>query len=299
MNMIRTAYVLIGLLALTVSCKNSEKETPSGLKFNVVKEGDGVLPKKDEIVVFQFVMKDSKDSVWSSTYERGMPGVLMIGDSTKEKIASEDGMEQMFRMLSKGDSATVVMPITKLFKDVFKQPIPETIDSALTISYLIKVDEIMNREKFQDFQTNLMENKRKMQVTKDEGLITKYLTEKNITAQKDSSGLHYVLHTNNGKAKPSVDNCVVVNYKGSLLQEGRIFDQNDNFSFPLANVIEGWKLGIPLLGVGDSATIYIPSYMAYGPQGVPGAIPPDAVLIFDVKLVSFASGYDQQSKSCK
>ena len=159
MNMIRTAYVLIGLLALTVSCKNSEKETPSGLKFKVVKEGNGVLPKKDEIVVFQFVMKDSKDSVWSSTYDRGMPGVLMIADSAQLK--SEDGMEQMFRMLSKGDSATVQMPITKLFKEVFKQPIPAEIDSTLNISYLIKVDEIMSKDSFQTFQAELMESKQK------------------------------------------------------------------------------------------------------------------------------------------
>lgn len=297
MNMIRTAYVLIGLLALTVSCKNSAKETPSGMKFNVVKEGNGVLPKKDEIVVFQFVMKDSKDSVWSSTYERGMPGVLMIGDSAKLK--TEDGMEQMFRMLSKGDSATVEMPITKLFKDVFKQPIPAEIDSTLNISYLIKVDEIMSQENFRNFQAELMQNKQKKQVTKDEEAITKYIAEKNIKTTKDSSGLHYVLHSQNGKQKPTPENCVVVNYKGALLQDGKVFDQNSNFSFPLSNVIEGWRVGIPLLGIGDSATIYIPSYMAYGPQGVPGAIPPDAVLIFDVKLLSISSGFDPQTRSCK
>jgi FKBP-type peptidyl-prolyl cis-trans isomerase FkpA len=297
MNMMRTAYVLIGLLTLCVACKNSEKETPSGLKFNVVKDGNGVLPKKDEIVVFQFVMKDSKDSVWSSTYERGMPGVLMIGDSAQLK--NEDGMEQMFRLLSKGDSATVVMPITKLFKEVFKQPIPPKVDSTLTISYLIKVDDIMDKEKFRDYQTNLMETKRKQQVSKDDDKITKYLSEKSIAAQRDSSGLHYVLHKNNGKAKPTGESCVVVDYKGALLEDGHVFDQNKNFSFPLSNVIEGWRVGIPLLGIGDSATIYIPSYMAYGPQGVPGAIPPDAVLIFDVKLLSFGSGYDQQTRSCK
>lgn len=296
--MIRTAYVLIGLLALTVSCKNSEeKETPSGLKFNVVKEGNGVLPKKDEIVVFQFVMRDSKDSVWSSTYERGMPGVLMIGDSAKLK--TEDGMEQMFRMLSKGDSATVNMPITKLFKDVFKQPIPAEIDSTLNISYLIKVDEIMSKDSFRTFQAALMENKQKKQVVKDEEAIVKYVTEKNIQTKKDSSGLHYVLHSNNGKQKPTTESCVVVDYKGALLPDEKVFDQNTNFSFPLNNVIEGWRVGIPLLGVGDSATIYIPSYMAYGPQGIPGAIPPDAILIFDVKLLSVSSEFDPQTRSCK
>ena len=208
-------------------------------------------------------------------------------------------MEQMFRMLSKGDSATVKMPITKLFKDVFKQPIPPDVDSTLDISYLIRVDEIMSKENFRDYQTQLMEARRKSQVAKDEELISKFLSEKNITTQKDSSGLHYVLHIEKGKEKPTPENCVVVDYKGSLLEDGKVFDQNTNFSFPLANVIEGWQVGIPLLGVGDSATIYIPSYMAYGPQGVPGAIPPNSILIFDVKLVGIGAGFDPQSKSCK
>jgi FKBP-type peptidyl-prolyl cis-trans isomerase FkpA len=297
MNMIRTAYALIGLLTLCVSCKNSEKETPSGLKFNIVDKGDGVLPKKEEIVVFQFIMKDSKDSVWSSTYERGMPGFLMINDSSE--IKNEDGMEQMFRMLSKGDSATVVMPITKLFRDVFKQPLPDQLDSTLSISYLIRIDEIMDKEKFREYQTNLMETKRKSQGKKDEEKITKYLAEKNVNAQRDTSGLHYVIHTKGGKQNPTTESCVVVNYRGSLLEDGREFDANSNLSFPLGGVIEGWRVGIPLLGIGDSATMYIPSSMAYGPQGVPGAIPPDAVLIFDVKLISIGQGYDQATRSCK
>jgi len=203
MNMIRTAYALIGLLTLCVSCKNSEKETPSGLKFNIVDKGDGVLPKKEEIVVFQFIMKDSKDSVWSSTYERGMPGFLIINDSSE--IKNEDGMEQMFRMLSKGDSVTVIMPIRKLFRDVFKQPLPDQLDSTLSISYLIRIDEIMDKEKFRAYQTNLMETKRKSQEIKDEEKIKKYLAEKNVNAQRDTSGLHYVMHTSGGKQKPTTE----------------------------------------------------------------------------------------------
>jgi FKBP-type peptidyl-prolyl cis-trans isomerase FkpA len=296
MKMIRIAYVLMGMLVLA-SCKNTEKETPSGMKFNIVKEGEGEVAKKDQIVVFQFVMKDSKDSVWSSTYERGMPGVIMVADSSQ--IANEDGMEQMFRMLKKGDSATVKMPITKLFKDVFKQPIPEKTDSTLDISYLIKVDEILSKEDFRSYQEKLMETKKKNQEVKDEDAIKKYLAEHNIQAQRDSSGLHYVLHTNKGGQKPTEESCVSVNYKGTILKDGRVFDQNNNLSFPLNGVIEGWRKGIPLMGVGDSVTLYIPSMMAYGPQGVPGAIPPDAILVFDVGLISMGKGYDQTTRSCK
>jgi FKBP-type peptidyl-prolyl cis-trans isomerase FkpA len=293
----RIAFVLIGLSILASSCKNSEKETPSGLKFKIVDEGDGKLPRKNDVVVFQFVMKDSKDSTWSSTYERGMPGVVLVNDSSQ--IKNEDGMEQMFRMLSKGDSAVVDMPITKLFKDVFKQPLPPDVDSTINIIYQIRVDEVMDRDSFEKFQVTLMENKRKSQGKKDDDLIVKYLSEKNIKAQRDTTGLHYVLHESKGAAKPTVDNCVEVSYRGTLLKDEKVFDQSPKLAFPLANVIDGWKKGIPLMGVGDSITLYIPSQLAYGPQGVPGAIPPDAILIFDVRLLSSAAGYDEATRSCK
>ena len=50
---------------------------------------------------------------------------------------------------------------------------------------------------------------------------------------------------------------------------------------------------------GDSATFYIPSKLAYGPQGYPGAIPPDAVLIFNVTLLDVKDEYDGSTRSCK
>lgn len=297
MNMNKITNVLIGLLILLVACKNSEKETPNGLKFKIVKEGNGVLPKKEEFVVFEFVMKDSKDSVWNSTFERGMPGILMIADSSQ--IAQEDGMEQMFRMLSKGDSAVVTMPITKLFRDLIKQPIPPNVDTTLNISYLVRIDNIIGKDSIQAFQTNLITKKSAAQKAKDEKLISEYLAKNNITAERDTTGLHYVLHTSKGGQKPTDENCVQVNYAGKFLDNGQIFDKNDGISFPLNGVIAGWRYGIPKLGIGDSATLYIPSGLAYGPQGIPGAMPPDAVLVFDVELLKIGSGYDDATRSCK
>ena len=78
-----------------------------------------------------------------------------------------------------------------------------------------------------------------------------------------------------------------------------MFDKSERISFPLNGVISGWKLGIPMLGKGDSATFFIPSKLAYGPQGYPGAIPPDAALIFKVTLLDIKSEYDQEARTCK
>ncbi|AYB30340.1 FKBP-type peptidyl-prolyl cis-trans isomerase [Chryseolinea soli] len=294
----RISIVLLGLTLLCVACsKQTEKVTPNGLKFSVIKAGTGILPKKEDILVFDYVLKDSKDSTWNSTHEDGMPSAVMIADSTA--LATENGMVQMFRMLSKGDSVVMTMPVAKFFKDVIGQPIPPKIDTTVSISYFIQVKDIMRMEAFREYQAKLMEEKKKTQPAKDAALIAKYLEKNNIKAEQDSSGLRYVLHSNGGGAKPSVENCVEVKYKGKLLKDGRVFDQAEKIAFPLGGVIEGWKLGIPKLGIGDSATFYIPSGLAYGPQGYPGAIPPDAILIFDVQLLQVAAQFDQATRSCK
>lgn len=297
MNMMRFTHVLIGMLLLCVACKNSEKETPSGMKFTVVKAGDGKLAKKGEIVVFDFVMKDSKDSVWKDSRADFFPGVVQIQDSTM--LASENGLVQMFRQLSKGDSVKVEMPITKFFKDMAKSPIPQEVDSTLLIGYYIHVREVMPEDSFRVFQERLMVKRRDTQKEKDKTDIKKYLADNKITAQEDTSGIYYVIHAAKGGKKPTPDNCVSVKYTGKFMKDGQIFDKNDNVAFPLNGVIQGWRLGIPMLGIGDSATFYIPSGLAYGPQGYPGAIPPDAILIFDVELLGMGASFDQVSRSCK
>lgn len=295
----RISNVLIGLtLLLCISCdKKIEKETPNGFKFTLVKAGDGVLPKKEDILVFDYLLKDSKDSIWNNTHMEGMPSAVMIQDSSA--IAGENGMVQMFRMLSKGDSVNVTLPVSKFFKDVVGAPIPNGLDSSMNISYCIQVKNIMKMDEFRTFQTEMMEKKRKSQVAKDASIITKYLADNNITAQQDTSGLMYVMHTSKGGSKPSVDNCVEVKYRGKFLKDGKVFDEAEKVSFPLNGVIPGWQLGIPMLGIGDSATFFIPSGLAYGPQGYPGAIPPDAILIFDVELLGFGGEFDQTTRTCK
>jgi FKBP-type peptidyl-prolyl cis-trans isomerase FkpA len=169
----------------------------------------------------------------------------------------------------------------------------------LQLSYCIQVRDIMNMADFKTFQTELMEKKKEQQVGRDATIINKYLAENNITAQQDTSGLRYVIHTSKGGSKPTVDNCVEVSYRGKFLKDGKIFDESEKLSFPLNGVIPGWQLGIPKLGIGDSATFYIPSGLAYGPAGYPGAIPRDAILIFDVELLGFGGEFDEVTRTCK
>jgi FKBP-type peptidyl-prolyl cis-trans isomerase FkpA len=294
--MIRILSALIGLTLICAACSPSEKETPNGFKYVVISSGDGVLPKKEQVIVFDYLLRDSKDSVWSETYSQGIPVAIPIADSAA--IAQEKGMFQMFRMLSKGDSVRVTLPLSKFYLEVAGRPAPLGVDSTLSLSYFLKVRDIMEMEAYREFQMGLLEKQRDNQNSKDAAIIEKYLGEKSIAAQKDSSGIMYVMHTSKGGPKPQVENCVEVSYKGALLSDGQVFDQQPKMTFPLSRVIEGWQLAIPMLGIGDSATFYIPSALAYGPQGAQGVIPPDAILIFDVTLLGFGSNFDPNTGSC-
>ncbi|HEY9008513.1 FKBP-type peptidyl-prolyl cis-trans isomerase [Ohtaekwangia sp.] len=299
MNMTKLANVMIGLLLLCAACKNSseEKATPNGFKFLVVKSGDGIKPKPGQLIIFDYVMKDSKDSVWMDTYDTGAPGVFPIQDSSA--LASEIGALQMFRMLSRTDSVTLTRPAKEFFKDVLGGPLPPQVDSTRAVTLTLHVVDIIEQQKYPEFMAKHTAKRKGYQKAKDAKLIEKYLAEKNIKTQQDTSGIHYIIHSSNGGKKPSATSCVEVSYEGKFLKDEKTFDKNNKMTFSLTQVIPGWKYSIPMLGVGDSATFYIPSHLAYGPQGYPGAIPPNSILIFDVKLFGTADTYDPETRSCK
>ncbi len=82
---------------------------------------------------------------------------------------------------------------------------------------------------------------------------------------------------------------VVAHYTGWLASNARVFDSSrkrgESASFSLKRVIKGWQEGIPGMKVGGIRRLYIPSNLGYGSQGMGRDIPPDADLIFEVKLV--------------
>lgn len=127
------------------------------------------------------------------------------------------------------------------------------------------------------------------QAENDDEVIRKYLADNNLTAEKHTSGMYYViLEPGTGdNALPS--SVVTVKYKGYFTDK-KVFDETKNDAvaqFPLSNLIEGWKIGVPLLKKGGKGIFLLPSKLGYGTSGSAGGVPANTVIIFDIELVSF------------
>lgn len=88
-------------------------------------------------------------------------------------------------------------------------------------------------------------------------------------------------------AHPTVANSVKIHYVGRFI-DGKEFDSSIARGapavFPLARLIQGWQIGVPLMGVGDTFEFAIPARLAYGLKGRPD-MPGNATLLFTVELL--------------
>jgi len=99
-----------------------------------------------------------------------------------------------------------------------------------------------------------------------------------------------VIAEGDGCTKPKKGQTVEVHYTGTL-PDGKKFDssrdrkQTFKFKIGMGEVIKGWDEGVAQMSVGEQAKLTCSPDYAYGAKGVPGVIPPNSTLIFDVELI--------------
>jgi len=107
------------------------------------------------------------------------------------------------------------------------------------------------------------------------------------------SGLQYKVLAAGDGAKPTVDDKVVCNYRGTSV-DGREFESSYKrqkpATFALRKVIQGWREALQLMPVGSRWQLFIPANLAYGARGSRGGIGPNQTLVFEVELLSIREG---------
>ncbi len=139
-----------------------------------------------------------------------------------------------------------------------------------------------SEETKRDGETFLAENKKK------EGVVTL------------PSGLQYKVYTMGTGRKPSSNDTVVANYRGTFI-DGKEFDSSYRaggpVTFPVNRVIKGWQEALPLMPVGSKWKLFVPPALGYGEVGQPPKIPGNAVLLFDLDLIGIEEPTNKVDKA--
>ena len=106
------------------------------------------------------------------------------------------------------------------------------------------------------------------------------------------SGVQYKIIKEGTGIRPTEEDMADVVYHGTLI-DGTVFDsakeRGDTATFPVGNVVEGFKEALTLMNEGSIWEVYIPAELGYG-ERPPQTIPPNSVLIFEINMVKVIKG---------
>jgi FKBP-type peptidyl-prolyl cis-trans isomerase FkpA len=262
------------------------KTTPAGMKYEILKDVAGVPGNIGEVVKFHIVIQNSEGTILQNSAQMSPePQVDMI-----KKSEFPWSYEEIFTLISPGDSAVVYVPSDSIFSPKFGQQRPPSIAEHTEIKFAFKLVNIMTMQAFE------AEAKVKAEAAQaaEEGNLTGFIQKNKLVAKRTESGLYFVSKKKGNGVKPKVGDKVKVHYTGYLLDSTKFdssVDRGEPFAFELGahQVIAGWDEGIAMMSKGEKATLLIPSKLGYGERGAGGSIGPNASLMFDVELVDFTS----------
>jgi len=144
------------------------------------------------------------------------------------------------------------------------------------------------QEDYRKKQAELREEKAGAALQEGERFLAENKTKEGVVTLP--SGLQYKILKPGTGEKPEIDEKVVCNYRGMLL-DGTEFDSsakhNGPSTFPVRGVIKGWEEALQMMPTGSKWQLFVPAHLAYGPLGAPQIkVPPNATLIFEMELLS-------------
>lgn len=280
-------FLFLALTLTFLGCENADYiRNNDGLIYRIIRTGEGEkITPKTYLKIHQSL--EVGDSLFYSTFGK-IPSYGLF-DSI---LSPTHDFLDIINEMSVGDSAIVIRSIDTLAKrgalelsDVFKKGGKMKVKIKILDSY--------------DTEDKLQEDRQKEFDAYKKGEIealANWLEKQNIKGTKRIPEGIFIKTEKEGTGI-EIDSAmqVTVNYTGSLLN-GTVFDSNVDSTFEhmepykftvgLRQVIEGWDIALKNMKVGEKASVFIPSILAYGMQGSGLIIPPYSHLKFDLEVLS-------------
>ena len=283
-------------IAFLASCSDGFKKTKTGLKYKIIPSASGEKLNPGDLVKFQYKVTYN-DSVVQTTYGT-LPAFDMVDSNGRHHDFSE-----VLSQLKVGDSLVTIQRYDSLSSNpAYGVPVylkkGQTQQSTLKIAAVYKEDSKSGKSArdvaFSDYEKEVMAFK-----AKEMAAIEKHLTQNNIKADKVNNNFYLQIIKEGNGAKADSGKVVGINYSGAVIG-GRFFDSNvdkdkqaakhnlETFYFTAkeSGAIQGLLEAITYFKVGTKANVYIPSLLAYGPQGSAPVVNPYQNLMFEIELLS-------------
>jgi FKBP-type peptidyl-prolyl cis-trans isomerase len=293
-------FALVTGVSTLSSCQKTKVTEKDAIEFTYINEGTE-KPANGNFLLYNLEILTQTDSVIYSTLTEPFPGYLMANDTIKP----QNGMDEIFLSLRKGDSITFEATAKIIFSG--NQPAPIKEDDVIKVR--LGAYEVKTEAEMQAFYEEAMQKEQEKAAEKAKALLVEeaktieaYLTKNNLKAQKTQSGLYYVIEKEGAGEPTTPGTTMYVNYAGYLLN-GPLFDTswpdlakaNNMFNeerpyeplpvnVGMGQVIPGWDEGLMLLKKGSKAKFIIPSPLGYGEGGAGEMIPANSILVFDVEV---------------
>jgi len=301
-----SSLLLLVIVIFSACNQPSFKKGKDNLEYKILPNGSGPKVQNNDFMQFNFATyynNGKSDSLLKDSRTDGVPAIEMINEKSTPAAYFE-----VLKQLRKGDSVVFRILTDSAYK---QQQLPPFFKKGHYLFTTIKVLNIFKSREEADSARNagmaLKEKRDSLnaiaQLAKDDKILTDYFAKNHISnVQKAPKGTYVeIIQPGTGN---NIDTSVVakVNYTGKKL-DGTVFDSNTDPSKPDrmkplkvntttipnpafgTSVILGWTDGLKLLNKGAKARFYIPSPLAYGPEGPGGPIGANEILIFDIEVV--------------
>lgn len=272
-------FILFAGLLGFVACKKDEsgKISQNGYSYDLYKTGKGELIQVNDLVFFDLQIKHKDSMLQDSKMNPTQPEFLMPADSM---VTTPNPVVDAMKLMREGDSIVIRERI-----DTIKN-LPPNMKDWKEITYVIKVKKVVTEK--------LKEDVRKLEADVEKTTvenIASYKTGGLKDLKTTPTGLKYVILSEGDGPLPVKGEAVNVYYYGATVSDSKKFDSSysrgTHFGVPLGagKVIPGWEEALLLLKKGTKAVVFIPGKLAYGEQGIPDMIAPNAELAFYIEVL--------------
>ncbi len=281
-------YILF-ISLLFLSCKKDLRYTSDGTEYQILKEGSGENVKEFDYIRYNFKIIDHNGKVIQDYIDEKYPKFIKFSDTSASSILPFSNLREIL-VSSKKDAKYLIKKSLETTSDTTSKNL-KTADNNFVL-YELEIRDILNYEEYLTYKNNLAQKEKEI----FEKFETNVKNELNNFYSGDSgykdfeNGIKVKLIEAGEGSQLKLGDLFKVHYLGYLKDGKKIADSykiSSGMVYELGSgqIIKGWNRVFQNFNKGSKGYVFIPSDLAYGPQGNLPEVPGNSDLFFYIEIL--------------